>query len=246
MSIKHFETVLNQFLTSRKTHPEEKGRKVPGSTDQLPLGGIKVVDAAIMVFDIADSSNVLSKMREKGFTELLGMTLHLFFHCVDEYKGAVDKYTGDGAMVSFSVGSAQERCSNSLSCAVKMSEILYKILNPLYKKRRYNLINIRIGLDYGQIRIEKVGKRAISHLIIVGSPANTAKKLEEYGKKLKFDQNTTICFGYDILHNLSKSDKISSSNGQNLYKQVGSFSNGRSYMTKNQPYLFYEYFGRFR
>ena len=125
MNINHYrENVLKQFLQKRKDHPEESGRKVPVDISQLATGGIRVVDAPVMVFDIANSQTSMEKLGKKRYMEWLGIALHCFFHCVDDYKGTIDKYTGDGAMVSFSLGTKEERCINAKECAVKISQIL--------------------------------------------------------------------------------------------------------------------------
>jgi len=245
MNINHYEkTVLSQFLQKRKEHPEESGRKVPVDTNQLATGGIKVVDAAVMVFDIANSKDILNEMGEQMYTEWLGLILHCLFHCVDDYEGTIDKYTGDGAMVSFSIGTKEQRCINAKECAITISQILNEILNPYFRSLNYEEVYLRIGIDFGAIRIEKIGKKAKSQLIIVGSPANSAKILEDYGKNCEFDQYTTICFGYDILFNLP--EKYYIYNGVNLSKYAGNIKNTQSYMDKSQPYRFYEYTGRIR
>lgn len=245
MHINHYKTVMEKFLEKRRKHPEEPGRKVPVDTNQLATGGIKNVDAAVMVIDVADSKQVLSQLGEEKYIEWLGLALHCFFHCVDDYKGTIDKYTGDGAMVSFSLGSKEERCQNSLECALKMSELLNKILNPYFSKRNYKNMKIRIGIDFGPIKIEKIGKKTKSQLIIAGSPANSAKILEGKGKQLKnYHHDSKICFGYDILYNLSNND-IKASDGSYLYRNIGSISNYHSYMDKSKPYKIYEYTGRY-
>ena len=246
MNINHYKkNVLEQFLNKRRDHPEESGRKVPVDTIQLPTGGIKVVDAAVMVFDIANSKNSLEKLGEKKYIEWLGMTLHCFFHCVDDYDGTVDKYTGDGAMVSFSLGSKEERCINAKECAVRISQILNKLLNPHFKKKNLKLMNVRIGIDFGPIRIEKIGKKGNSHLIIVGSAANSAKILEQKGKNCEFDQYTTILLGYDVIHILPKK-YLTNNKGEILYRNKGYIDGGQSYVDKSEPYKVYEYFGRIR
>jgi len=238
------ENVLKQFLQKRKDHPEESGRKVPVDTNQLATGGIRVVDAPVMVFDIANSQASMEKLGKKRYIEWLGIALHCFFHCVDDYKGTIDKYTGDGAMVSFSLGTREERCINAKECSVKISQILNEILNPLYIKKNYKIMNVRIGIDFGTIRIEKIGKKGKSQLIIVGGAANYAKRLEEKGKELKFDHYTTICFGYDLLYNIPKNN-VSDSEGQVLYSHIGNFS-GSSEMDGSKPYKIYKYGGRIR
>lgn len=243
MSINHYrENVLKQFLQKRKEHTEESGRKVPVDTNQLATGGIKIVDAPVMVFDIANSQGSMERLGNKKYIEWLGIALHCFFHCVDDYKGTIDKYTGDGAMVSFSLGTREERCINAKECAVKISQILNEILNPLYIEKNYDIMNVRIGIDFGTIRIEKIGKKGKSQLIIVGSAANCAKNLEEKGNDLKFFAYSTICFGYDLLYNIPKK-YISNSKGEGLYNHIGNFK-GSSEMDGSKPYKIYEYIGR--
>jgi len=243
LDLNHYNSVLSQFLSSRDKHPEEPGRKVPVDTDQLPLGGVKLVDAAIMVFDIAGSKRSLEKLGHQKYVKWLGIALHCFFHCVDDYKGTVDKYTGDGAMISFSIGSKEQRCVNAKECAIKISQILYKIINPYFEKKSYEIMNVRIGIDYGPIRIEKVGKKGRTQLVILGVSANSAKELEEWGKKLEFDQYTTVCFGYDLVKTIPKR-YISNQNG-NLYRKIGTL-NYVSSVDRTSPYNAYEYFARIR
>jgi hypothetical protein len=127
---------------------------------------------------------------------------------------------------------------------VKISQILNEILNPLYREKNYRIMNVRIGIDFGKIRIEKVGKKGKSQLIIIGGAANYAKSLEGKGKELKFDQFTTICFGYDFLYNIPKKD-VSNSEGEAIYNLIGTFS-GSSEMDSSKPYKIYEYEGRIR
>lgn len=245
MNINHYKkNVLELFLNKRKEHPEESGRKVPVDTNQLPTGGIKVVDAAVMVFDIANSKNSLEKLGNTKYIEWLGLALHCFFHCVDDYKGTIDKYTGDGAMVSFSIGTKEERCVNAKKCAVKISQILNEILNPYFIEMNYKIMNVRIGIDFGEIRIEKIGKREKSHLIILGGTANYAKLLEEEGKECEFDQFTTICLGYDLLYNIP--EKYATDNEEKiLFDEIGNFG-GSSEMDGSKPYKIFEYTGRIR
>ncbi len=105
-------------------------------------------------------------------------------------------------------------------------------------------MNVRIGIDFGTIRIEKIGKKKKSQLIIVGGAANYAKSLETKGKDLKFDQYTTICFGYDLLCNILKKEVIDSE-GDALYSSIGSFS-GSSEMDGSKPYKIYKFTRRIR
>ena len=244
MHINHYIDVFDQFLENRRNHPESNGRKVPEDTGELPIGGIRIVDSAVMIFDIAGSKKASNKLDDIKFARWIGQALHLFFHCVDDYDGLVDKYTGDGAMVSFSFGSKEGRCLNALNCALKISDILKQIINPKNKKIKWPIMNVRIGIDFGTIRIERIGKKTYTHLIITGSQANFTKTLEALGKNQSFDYYTTIILGYDAYYYIPNKD-LKSKDGKSLLKKIKDYS-FESPIDNTEPYPIYLYTGRYR
>lgn len=199
MSLRDYKEKFENFLEKREKYLEKRGRKVPEDISQLSTGEVRSVEASIMVFDIVNSTKKLKELGLKEYHNWLGSALHLFFHCVNDFGGYIDKYTGDGAMITFSIGSSEERCRRALECAFFFSKLLNCILNPYFHNNEYGDMYVRIGIDYGTISIEKIGKKEQKHLIILGKPANNAKKLEGLGRDYEFKDFTTICIGEKIL-----------------------------------------------
>src|SRR5271157_2582596 len=108
-------------------------------------------------------------------------------------------------MISFcGTGMTDEQaCKKALRAAVEISDLAYS----LTIKYNFPTISVRIGIDFGSIKVERVGVRGKTQIIIIGSPATTAKRLETIGKSMQFVKNSTICIGYDIYYNLDEKDK---------------------------------------
>ena len=231
---------LDSFLAKRENQGEAKGFVFPENSD-IAIGGVRKLKAAIMVFDIADSS----KYTDQEFIDYISPFLHMVFHIVNEQGGIVDKYTGDGAMISFCDKgmSDQQACEKCLKTALYIS----KLLIDLNQKYGFPKIYGRIGLDFGNISVERIGVRGKTQLIIVGLSATCAKRLESTGKQFEYYyHNTKICIGYDFYHNLNDSEneffECFSPKGS-----IKSYFDGISSMyTKKSPYPIYQYTARFK
>lgn len=232
---------LDAFLEKRRKQGEEEGRVFPNDTD-VAIAGVRKLEAAMLVFDIANSS----KYSADDFVENISPFLHTSFHIINDHDGIVDKYTGDGAMVSYcGTGMTSENaCEYALETALDIS----KLLSILVKDYNFPEINLRIGIDYGPIKVERIGVRGKTHLIIVGHTANMAKKLEEIGSEVEFDQHSTIIVGYDTYHNLSKKSKEELC--KRYYPKKSDYTTflnrHRSIYTQRSPYEIYRYTGRYR
>lgn len=230
---------LESFLEKRKSVKEENRKKFPND-EEIALGGVRNLNAAILVLDIADSS----KFSSKNFIKYLSPFLHMVFHIVNDNNGIVDKYTGDGAMISFcgDTTSSEEACENAIVCAYNIADLAHK-LNKNYDFRE---INVRIGLDYGSIKVERIGVRGKTQLIIVGTTATIAKRLESIGKELDYDQNATIMLGHDIFHNFSETRKEISKQHIVQGDLNKYFADIKSMYTQQKPYKVYKFTGRIR
>lgn len=230
---------LESFLEKRKSVKEENKTKFP-EDNEVALGGVRNLNVAILVLDIADSS----KFSSDDFIKYLSPFLHMVFHIVHENGGVVDKYTGDGAMISFCGDniSPKESCEKAIISAYNIADLAYK----LKKEYEFPNIKIRIGLDYGDIKVERIGVRGKTHLIIVGATATIAKRLETLGKEIEYDQNATIMIGYDVYHNFTEERK----GRTRLHTIKGElkdyFVNIKSMYSQQKPYKVYIYTGRIR
>lgn len=231
---------LESFLTKRKNQGEENGLVFPENSD-IAIGGVRKLNAAIMVFDIVGSSNY----SDQEFIDYISPFLHMAFHIVNEQGGIVDKYTGDGAMISFCDKdmSDEEACEKSLRTALYISQLLAD-LNQNYG---FPKIYGRIGLDFGKINVERIGVRGKTQLIIVGISATCAKRLESTGKQFEnYDQYTTICIGYDFYNNLDNSENKFFERFSPTGSLKSYFDGITSMYSKKKPYPIYQYIARLR
>jgi len=232
--------VLDSFLEKRRKQGIKPGYVMPEDTD-IAIGGVRELKATMLLFDIAQST----KFRDKDFIDYVSPFIHTAFHIANTENGMVNEYTGDGALVSFCGKEITEEdaCGYAVTTAVEISDLAHK----LQSKYSFPTINVRIGIDFGKIQVERIGVRGKTQLILAGSPATTAKRLETLGKEVDFDMNSTILFGYDVYHNLSEKRKSISELITPKDRSLAEyFNNYASFYTKKRPYLVYKYNGRYR
>ncbi|MHA1131664.1 MAG: hypothetical protein ACTSQQ_12755 [Candidatus Helarchaeota archaeon] len=82
----------------------------------------------MMIFDVANSTKSLEELGIKKYIEWLELALNCFFHCVTDYDGIIDKYTGDGAMVIFSLGNRNQRYTNAINCSLNKAILKKNLL----------------------------------------------------------------------------------------------------------------------
>lgn len=228
---------LDTFLRTRKNSQISTINRFPNDTE-LQLGGIRKLRAAILVFDIAQSSS----FSNDEFIEYLSPFLHMIFHVTNQMKGVVDKYTGDGAMISFCDENETDQwaCESALSLALTFPNIL----NELIENRKFKKFSIRIGIEFGEIFVDRIGVRGITQYIIIGSSAITAKRLETIGKSQSPINYITICIGHDFYHNLTlENKKLFKKITKNTKKMRKFFGNKKSIYGDKSPYIIYEYKG---
>ena len=230
---------LESFLEKRKRIKEENGLEFPDDTD-IAIGGVRNLESAMLVFDVAKSSDY----SDNDFVEYISPFLHTCFHIVNEKKGIVDKYTGDGALVSFCGKgiTEDESCKYAIETALEISDLAHE----LTKNYNFPVINVRIGIDFGPIKVERIGVRGKTQLIVIGSPAVSAKRLEEIGKEISFNAHSTIFIGYDVRYNLSEKRKGFCSRYTPKGELKDFFDSASSFYNKTKPYPIYQYTGRYR
>ncbi|UYP46402.1 hypothetical protein NEF87_002687 [Candidatus Lokiarchaeum ossiferum] len=230
--------LLNSFINKKKNPGKKNINKFPND-DEIAIGEVRTLNASIMVFDIANSS----KYSEIEFIKYISPVLHMVFNEVSQNGGVVDKYTGDGAMISFcsSDQNGKWACDQALKTAIYISQLLVYFID----KKKFPEIKIRVGIDFGTIKVERIGIKNKSQLIIVGQPAIAAKRLESIGKKhASFKEKITICIGYDVFFQLSKEKKDNCEEIEPPFYCCSYFRKMKSNFQELKNYKIFAYSGR--
>lgn len=102
---------------------------------------------------------------------------------VFRHQGTLDKYLGDGLMVTFGTPfEGRHDATDALSCAIAMQDSM-KDWNRERALMGCNLIKLGIGLHYGEVVLGDVGANQLEFAVI-GTPVNVASRLERLTREL--------------------------------------------------------------
>lgn len=167
--------LIQQFLdgNERKVTFEDKSEKF---LESLEKDELKFV---IMSVDIVKSTHLATSTNPKIYTKLISTILHELSEVLPKFNGHILKYTGDGIIAYFPEPSFITMNDHAIDCALTLRQLIYKALNPVFEKKGFPKIDIRVGLDAGEAYIETIGSSETKqHKDIIGAVVNLAAKIQ--------------------------------------------------------------------
>jgi adenylate cyclase len=177
-------------LLGQNTSPEIanalwKGRDRLLADGRLP--GEKVM-ATVMFTDVKNFSTFSEEMPPERLMEWLNEYLSAMTEIIQEYRGIINKFMGDGIMAAFGVPVARTTeaeiandAKAAVGCALAIGERL-KILNADWKVRDFPVISMRVGIFTGPIVAGSLGGKERLEYGLLGDTVNTASRLESCEK----------------------------------------------------------------
>lgn len=231
-----------QKLIDRNTSRREKldddmenvirGREMP-EDDQVNLGGGRQLNLAIMFLDICHFTHYPSSNFEeqKNVLILLNLFITEMISIVRDYGGQFEKNTGDGIMAYFGADRTTEvqKVNDAIEAAMTMHYFNNKILTPSKMYGDLLPVRFRIGIDYGPVTICNIGIKNNNSLTAIGSTANIACRLLEFGEEGQ------IIIGDDVKKYLSPR--------RQSYCWVLDKDSGFIRIVNNEKYPIYSYLG---
>ncbi|ABZ95661.1 Adenylate cyclase related protein [Leptospira biflexa serovar Patoc strain 'Patoc 1 (Ames)'] len=147
--------------------------------------GGKESTVAVLFCDIANFTQISETLGPAKTMSLLSEYHSFMLDIVFQNHGTLDKFIGDGMMVTFGTPTAsKEDATNSVKAGIAMLQALAE----WNKKRETNeekAISIRIGIHYGPVIVGNVGIEKRLEYTVIGDTVNAASRLETLGKELK-------------------------------------------------------------
>ena len=136
-------------------------------------------DVAVVFVDIRGFTGLSERMEPDAALGLLSDYQHRTVPLVHRHNGIVDKFMGDGIMVTF--GTADEDPDPCARALRFLEEVLTDTAGwpaPL------DAIEVNLALAYGPVVFGAVGDADRLELTVIGSIVNTAAKLEKHNRAL--------------------------------------------------------------
>jgi adenylate cyclase len=167
------------YMTKTVPNSEDGGLTFESGTDKKG----KAIDTCVLYVDIRNSVALTQKhpqLMGKVYTAFTKSVLKIAKH----HEASVRNIIGDRVMVVF----PSENChSNAIKCAISINHVCKEVIN-----KQFPTVDFKcgIGVDYGRIRVSKVGiqvqgadRTENKNLVWVGKPANIASRLTDIANK---------------------------------------------------------------
>lgn len=151
---------------------------------EFKLGG-ETKEAICLFLDIRNFTSLSSKIPATILVDILNKIFTLLQTEVTAAGGVIDKYLGDGALVTWgAIPGSNHDPMLSLECAKRF---LYALdnLNEEFIKSGLDPIEVGIGIHKGPVIAGNIGSNDRAEFTVIGSTVNLASRLEQLTKVLK-------------------------------------------------------------
>ncbi len=164
------ERVLQRFVSP------SVARKMMADLNQVTLGGRDVV-ATVVFADIVGFTRLSETLAPEAVANMLNVYFDAITTAAGCYRGTIDKYMGDCAMIVFGVPEEDsEHLFHGLCCAVMIQRLVAR-LNQHRAARGQTTVEFRIGINAGAMLAGNLGSRERMQYTVVGDAVNLASRL---------------------------------------------------------------------
>ncbi|MEE3319367.1 MAG: adenylate/guanylate cyclase domain-containing protein [Pseudomonadota bacterium] len=164
------EKVLQRFVSP------SVARNMMADLDQVQLGG-RDVQATVVFADIVGFTRLSESLSPEAIADMLNVYFDAITTATGFYRGTIDKYMGDCAMIVFGVPEKDdEHLFHGLCCAVMIQRLVER-LNEYRRAHHQTTVEFRIGINSGAMLAGNLGSRDRMQYTVVGDAVNLASRL---------------------------------------------------------------------
>lgn len=154
---------------------------------QVSFGGMRV-PAAVLFSDIRGFTTLSEKLSAEETVSFLRAYHELMVEVIYRHGGTVDKFIGDGIMVTFGTPQpAPDDAERAVRCALDMQRALEQMNAQSTLK-----VQMGIGIDFGDVIAGNIGSASRLEYTVIGDTVNTASRIEsatkEFSQRLLFSE----------------------------------------------------------
>lgn len=165
------QTLLETYLGKRT------GDRVLGG--EIRRGDGDEIEAAILFCDLRDSTALEERLGRTAYIALLNQFFEITTDIVNRHGGEVLKFIGDAVLAIFPTHlDHKTACVSSQDAAMAIVDALNEFSNTEKNLK----IDCAIGIAYGEVMYGNVGSKERLDFTVIGSAANVAARLGDWGK----------------------------------------------------------------
>jgi adenylate cyclase len=142
-----------------------------------PRRPLRQIDASVLFVDMVGFTELCENTNPSQIATLLNQYYFLIHQCAHVYRGAVDKFIGDGAMVTFGATKEDHKHAINAVCAAQLFIRLTDDMNRRRKMQDLPILSFRLGLHCGEMLAGSIGSAERMEVTVVGDTINLASRL---------------------------------------------------------------------
>lgn len=169
----------------------------------LRTHNLETLEVVVMYVDLVGSTSVILSLPNDIVAKIMSTFAQEMGYIIKRYDGYVLKFAGDAVIGYFLTKNvSSQACDRAVSCAESMIKVLKHGINPILLENGLLELEIKIGIDRGEVTIVRYGDDPDeAHIDILGPSINIAAKIQGLAHP---DQ---IMIGYDVYELLHDSIK---------------------------------------
>ncbi|GBE94244.1 CHASE2 domain-containing protein [Nostoc cycadae] len=157
----------------------------------LKIGGDRR-KVTLLFSDLRGFSAMSEQLSPEQVVTILNFYLGTMTEVINQYKGTINEFMGDGIFVIF--GAPIHRPDDSeraIACAVAMQLAMQQV-NEHNKKMNLPILEMGIGINTGEVVAGNIGSQKRAQYTVIGSHVNLASRVETYtvGGQVLISENT--------------------------------------------------------
>jgi class 3 adenylate cyclase len=151
---------------------------------ELKLGG-ETKTATCLFLDIRNFTQLSTQIPTGILVDLLNKIFSLLQTEASKTGGVIDKYLGDGALVTWgAIPGSDDNANQAISCAINfLKELVH--LNSEIGKTGMSPVEVGMGIHRGPVIAGNIGSQDRLEFTVIGNTVNLASRLEQLTKIFK-------------------------------------------------------------
>ncbi len=159
--------------------------EIIGNPDLANIGG-EDRQVVVLFSDIRNFSTISEEMHPRDIVNFLNTYFESTSNIIDQHKGYIDKFMGDGIMAVFGAPVPMENPAlEGVKCGLNMLKNLREVVHPQMKALGVPEFKIGVGVHFGHVIMGNIGSKRRTDYSIIGDAVNLAARLEATTKDYK-------------------------------------------------------------
>lgn len=140
----------------------------------------KQLELIVLYADLVGSTRTVKNLSGKQVSRFYSIFLNEMTHVVNDFGGRILKFVGDCVIGFFVLPKTIwiPHVDRALLCAEMMQKVMRHSISPTAQSEGLPAMNCRIGINYGEVQVIKVGVEGIfAEVDVFGDVMNISKKI---------------------------------------------------------------------